>query len=239
MTPRRAFALLLFAVPLLLSAALLSEGARTAAQAVGPGQATVASGGECLRVRSEASLSARVLTCLPDGSTVVVLEGPRDADGMSWVRLRGGDTIGWAAAQFLRAGGSAAPPATSGGDLSGDVPTEGFGLVVWVPGGQPAALLAAAGTRGCRLISAWTTRTDGSFVGYIFGAPEFVNEGWRGHYPGGAVPPGSPLVLVCGGGAPAPPPPPPPPPAPPSDGGGSRFPPGVPANVPAGPAGNV
>ena len=92
-------------------------------------------------------------------------------------------------------GGSAVAQAGSG-EISGNVPASGgFGLVVW-GGGATVQLQAAADARGCALRSAWVT-VEGDFVGYVYGAPDFVNAGFRARFQGLAIPAGTPLILVC------------------------------------------
>lgn len=107
----------------------------------------------------------------------------------------------------------------------GGLPTGGgFALIVW-GGGSPESLIDTAQSQGCAATSEWIA-FDGKLIGYIHGAPDLVNNEFRGHFSGGSIPAGTALVLVCsaGGGpgspaplaaAPAPPPPPPPTPPPP------------------------
>jgi hypothetical protein len=59
----------------------------------------VAGTGDCLRAREAPGLDAAVSTCLPDGTEVIVQEGPQEADGHTWWLLAG---HGWAAADWLR-----------------------------------------------------------------------------------------------------------------------------------------
>jgi len=52
--------------------------------------------GDQLNVRLAPSTTANVVTKLPDGSRVTVLEGPRSADGFTWWKIRTGSGIeGW------------------------------------------------------------------------------------------------------------------------------------------------
>jgi len=62
---------------------------------------TVANTGDCLRLRQEPALTAAILTCLMDGTRVVLRDGPRQSDGHTWWRL---DAGGWAVADYLQAG---------------------------------------------------------------------------------------------------------------------------------------
>lgn len=53
----------------------------------------------CLSVRAEPSLEAEEIDCLLDGTTVTVLEGPTEADDLSWYRL---EDFGWVVGDSLR-----------------------------------------------------------------------------------------------------------------------------------------
>ena len=86
--------------------------------------------------------------------------------------------------------------AQAAGEISGSVPQNGgFAIVVW-GGGTPAALVQAATAKGCPPASIWIT-AEGQFVPYIVGAPEFVNAAFVGRYPGGNMPGGTPVIIVC------------------------------------------
>lgn len=76
--------------------------------------------------------------------------------------------------------------------LIGELPTRGVGLVTF-SGGSTADLADAAGCRGARFWSA----TGGAFVGYISGAPSWVNEAWRELFPA-EIPEDTPLLASCG-----------------------------------------
>ncbi len=54
--------------------------------------------GSCLNFRSQPSATAGVVTCQIDGTTASVVEGPTDADGVTWWRLEG---LGWGSSEFL------------------------------------------------------------------------------------------------------------------------------------------
>jgi uncharacterized protein YraI len=54
--------------------------------------------GDCVNVRGGPGLNTPVLTCLPDGVLVTLVDGPIAADGRLWWRLEG---LGWAAADYL------------------------------------------------------------------------------------------------------------------------------------------
>lgn len=82
------------------------------------------------------------------------------------------------------------------GAIQGNVPAGGgFGLVVWGGGGTDS-LRTAATARGCTLASAFVT-SGGDFVGFVFGAPEFVNRPFVGLFAGGNITAGTPMIIVC------------------------------------------
>jgi len=90
----------------------------------------------------------------------------------------------------------AAASAQSAGEIGGNVPQNGgFAIVVW-GGGTPQALVQAATAKGCSPASVWIT-AEGQFVPYIVGAPDFVNASFVGRYPGGNMPGGTPVIIVC------------------------------------------
>ena len=178
--------------------------------ALEPGTLAIVRGdGDCLRLRASPGLSGQRLTCMPDGSSVLVLEGTVEADGFEWQRLQFQDQTGWAATEFLApspgepsCGGAGATRVSSPG-LTGTVPPEGVGLVLW-GGGTVQGIATAAVAQGCNPRSVWANRPGGGFIGYIFGAPDFVNAEWFQLFGDGRVPAGTPLVLLCGGSPPAP-----------------------------------
>lgn len=86
--------------------------------------------------------------------------------------------------------------AQAAGEISGNLPQNGgFAIVVW-GGGTPQALVQAATAGGCAPASIWIT-SQGQFVPYIVGAPEFVNASFVGRYEGGNMPGGTPVIIVC------------------------------------------
>lgn len=91
---------------------------------------------------------------------------------------------------------SADPGAINGGSLPAPGET---GLVVW--GGGSTGELESVVAGACPPRSAWANRSGGGLVGFIFGAPSAVNADFLGHYPNGALPADTPLVVVCGGGS--------------------------------------
>ncbi len=54
---------------------------------------------DCLNARAAASLNASVLACVPDRTTVLLVDGPVDADGHTWWDALG---QGWVAGEYLR-----------------------------------------------------------------------------------------------------------------------------------------
>lgn len=58
--------------------------------------------GTGLRVRTGASVNADEVTRLPDGTTVRLMAGPRDADGFRWWQAEGNSTVGWVADEWLQ-----------------------------------------------------------------------------------------------------------------------------------------
>ncbi len=67
------------------------------------GGAIVAGTGSSLRLRSDPGLQSTTLKTVDDGTRLKILEGPRDADGLTWWRLEDASdgAQGWAAAKFL------------------------------------------------------------------------------------------------------------------------------------------
>jgi len=204
--------------------------------------AIVRADGDGLNLRSTPSTSSQVVNHLPDGTLVSVLDATVEADGYQWQQVNAGGLVGWVAAIYLdHAGTTIAPPPVSPpapapvpvpaapiNEIAGSVPTSGgLGLVVW-SGGPTAELVSSAITQGCNLRSVWVTTSTGRFVGYIVGAPAFVNRGWDERFPGGEISGPAPMVLLCNSPGAAVPAPNAPAPAP--DGGDSDTPPGPAGN---------
>jgi hypothetical protein len=51
----------------------------------------------CLNVRDAASTQSPVRACLPDGTVVVVRDGPVEFEGYRWWFIEAGATSGWSA----------------------------------------------------------------------------------------------------------------------------------------------
>ena len=93
------------------------------------------------------------------------------------------------------------PAQAESGQILGTAPPAGqLGLIVW-SGGTVEEIAPAAQTQGCPARSVWANKSGGGLVGYLFGAPSFVNRGFLDRYGGGSLPELTPLILVC---APAP-----------------------------------
>lgn len=190
--------------------------------------AVIRADGDCLRLRAAPAADAPVLTCLPDGGTVSLLQGTQQADGVAWQAVSSGGQAGWVASQYLvRSSGPAAPPAPSSPPVAapapapvvpaaapavasaegspaiiGDLPGGSGGLALVVFSGGPVnGLLSVVAQRGCNAVSIWASRTGGGLVGMIPGAPSIVNREWRGEFPSDALASRTPLIVVCGGGA--------------------------------------
>lgn len=62
-------------------------------------RAEVRGNGDCLNIRSEPTVLAEVVECLPDGTSVAIVAGPVHAEGLSWYRLA---DQGWAIDYYLK-----------------------------------------------------------------------------------------------------------------------------------------
>lgn len=62
------------------------------------GDARVFQAGDCLRFRAAPSTSANVTSCQIDGTGGRVIDGPVEADGITWWRLV---SLGWASSSYL------------------------------------------------------------------------------------------------------------------------------------------
>jgi hypothetical protein len=65
-------------------------------------------GGDTLRLRSDPGLQTTTLKTVPEGSVLLILDGPRDADDIAWWRLRdpSDGAEGWAAQLYLAPSGA-------------------------------------------------------------------------------------------------------------------------------------
>ncbi len=57
--------------------------------------------GNGLRVRTQPTVGAPEITRFPDGTTVSILDGPRQADAFVWWRVRANSGVGWVADEWL------------------------------------------------------------------------------------------------------------------------------------------
>jgi hypothetical protein len=59
--------------------------------------------GDALRLRADPGLQTTTLKTVPDGARLLILDGPRDADGFTWWRLRdpSDGAEGWGAQLYL------------------------------------------------------------------------------------------------------------------------------------------
>lgn len=64
-------------------------------------------GGDALRLRSDPGLQTTTLETVPEGTRLLILDGPRDADNLTWWRLRNpaSGAEGWAAQLYLAPSG--------------------------------------------------------------------------------------------------------------------------------------
>lgn len=67
------------------------------------GQGVVATGAadQRLRVRSAPDLQAGIIGRLPNGSKIAIIDGPRQADGTVWWRVRADGSTGWVSGSFV------------------------------------------------------------------------------------------------------------------------------------------
>jgi hypothetical protein len=68
------------------------------------GQGIVATGAadQRLRVRSAPDLQAGIIGRLANGAKLAIIDGPRQADGSTWWRVRAGTSTGWVAGEFVQ-----------------------------------------------------------------------------------------------------------------------------------------
>lgn len=76
--------------------------------------------------------------------------------------------------------------------ISGPVPSRGVGLIVVQEPAAAEQLIASVEANGCEQASVWIT-SNGQFIGFVAGAPAFVNQGFPA-----SIPAGSPFIVVCG-----------------------------------------
>lgn len=64
--------------------------------------ATVVGTGDCLNVRAGPARANAAITCLSDGTTVSITDGPQNADQLTWWKVHTASGDGWAAQDFLQ-----------------------------------------------------------------------------------------------------------------------------------------
>lgn len=80
--------------------------ASPAAAVIFPGGQTAVianTGGDGVRLRADASKNASVKTTLAEGAVVLITDGPKDADGVSWYQVQYAGQSGWIDADFVSA----------------------------------------------------------------------------------------------------------------------------------------
>lgn len=105
--PRRITAGFAVALLLLAASALGGRGVEAA------GGLRVSAQGDCLRLRGGPGLSASVIGCVPDGSSLVNAGQQASADGLGWTLVRWGEVVGWVATQYLAEEGVTPAPAAA------------------------------------------------------------------------------------------------------------------------------
>ena len=76
--------------------------------------------------------------------------------------------------------------------ISGTVPGPGVGLMVVLEAAAPDQLIASVQAIGCANAAVWIT-SNGAFIGYLAGAPAFVNQSFPA-----SLAAGSPFLVSCG-----------------------------------------
>ncbi len=166
-------------VSLLVSLAVLPAGHATAAFEAGA-TAIVRAAGDCLRLRATPGIDGSVITCLIEGSSVILLGDEAESDGYRWQLVAAGGDAGWVAGAYLElsTAGATEPPApapvTTEAAAVLPLPPPG-GLALGLAGtGDPAAL-AAAQPFEVESVSVLDIPTQ-RFLVYIPGAPPLVNS---------------------------------------------------------------
>ncbi|MDA0352169.1 MAG: CAP domain-containing protein [Chloroflexi bacterium] len=90
-------------------------------------------------------------------------------------------------------GGAAPPTVTTVApvQVTGSVPTSGVGLIVVQETAAPEQLIASVAAKGCTRATVWIT-LNGAFIGYLPGAPGFVNSDFPL-----SLPAGTPFIVSC------------------------------------------
>ena len=166
-------------VSLFMSLAASSAGHASAAFEAGA-TAIVRADGDCLRLRATPGLDGTVITCLIEGSSVILLGDEAESDGYHWQLVAAGDDAGWLAGAYLElstaatTGPPAPAPVTTGTAAVLPLPPPG-GLALGLAGTSDPAALAAAQPFDVKSISVLDVGTQ-RFLVYIPGAPPLVNS---------------------------------------------------------------
>jgi uncharacterized protein YraI len=130
--------------------------------------------GDDVRLRSDYSFDADVVTMIPEGTTVDALEGPFEApDGSLWYQVSANGSIGYVVSDYLAAS-SAIHTATSGAAVTNDSVNlrSGPGLGESVLGSiGPGESVTLTGDS----VNGWLSVDYGGTEGYIYGA--FLSAG--------------------------------------------------------------
>lgn len=85
--------------------------------------------------------------------------------------------------------------------IVGEIPRGGgYSLVVW-EGGTAEAMATSAAAGGCQLSAVWAASRTGELLIHVYGALDVVNQRWLEEFPGGVVPEGTAVILVCAAAA--------------------------------------
>lgn len=84
----------------------------TSGSSTGQAKVVTGTGGELLRMRDGADLSAAVIGGIPEGATVRLTGGARLNSGQTWYPIDYKGMVAWVAAEYLGATSAGAPPAT-------------------------------------------------------------------------------------------------------------------------------
>ncbi|NWJ44737.1 MAG: SH3 domain-containing protein [Chloroflexi bacterium] len=60
-------------------------------------------GGETLNVRTDPNTTSKVLTQLREGDRVIILEGPLDSGGQTWLKVSANGQVGWVSKKYILA----------------------------------------------------------------------------------------------------------------------------------------
>jgi len=95
-----------------VSAAAVATGTATTNNATSEAKIVAGTGGDLLRMRDGADLSAAVIGGIPEGATVSLTGGARLNGGQTWYPIAYKGMVGWVASDYLGATDAGAAPAT-------------------------------------------------------------------------------------------------------------------------------